>query len=95
MKPGKAKLPLDPGPDQINAALGGSAQAPAENIRQEVAEQGPQTVAEKLYAATTSINAAKLELDKLQGQYNPDHAAWGQCETIDDHLFEALRLLGQ
>lgn len=50
--------------------------------------------AEKLYEASTRIRQAQGDLEKLKAQYSPDHAAWAQCETIDDHLFEALKLLG-
>lgn len=52
------------------------------------------SAAEKLHEASQHINKAKHELSKLQALYKPGDSAYGQCETVDDHLFEALRLLG-
>lgn len=53
------------------------------------------SASQQVYEATSQINAAKAELDKLQALYKPGDAAWHQCETIDDRLHDALTLLGQ
>lgn len=113
-----AKLPTDPGPAAINAALDVAlAQVPPEVVAkiggQDVENPDPAVLglignhdtglptppgepsaSAKIYEATSHIREAAAELDKLQRQYAPENAAWAQCETIDDHLFEALRLLG-
>lgn len=52
------------------------------------------SAAEKLAEASAQVRKAREELEKLKGQYAPDQAAYRQCEDTDEHLFEALRLLG-
>jgi len=51
--------------------------------------------ARKVYDASSYIRNATAELEKLKGTFDPTHAAYRQCENIDDELFKALQLLGE
>lgn len=49
---------------------------------------------QKTDTAVKAINDARNALSELQKQYAPHQAAYLQCDSIDDKLFEALVALG-
>lgn len=71
-----------------SAPLGAVASDPVGSVR-------TVTASDVIYAATTELNKARGELIKLKALFEPGTAAYAQCETIDDHLFEASLKLGE
>lgn len=85
------KLPTDPGPAQINAALDSA-----------LSSTGPLTVKldtkdviSKLQQVAAKLQHAKKLNDQLQAQFHAGSATWHQCESIDDTLHEITVLLGE
>lgn len=51
------------------------------------------SIAERLRQAVDKIKEAKRTNDQLQRQTAPGTPMWHHCETVDDHLFNALKLI--
>lgn len=51
--------------------------------------------AQKVDKAIRAIEEARKLNTQQQAQFHPGTAAYGQCEKIDDKLFEALTCLGE
>lgn len=92
MSGGKGRVAPAINPSEAALTVGGAPVAP---VAVPPLPRVEVTASQRLYEATSQINAAKAELDKLQALYKPGDAAWHQCETIDDRLHDALTLLGQ
>lgn len=69
---------------------------PGPNVKPAKLVGSPESTAvSQIDRATEHVRQARAEVEKLKGQYSPDSAAWAQCDTIDNRLFEALAALGE